>query len=522
MNIINHVKLWNSVLEGNTEYLAVNASDVVIDNLLHYGYAVVIKTDGGYIINRLACSELVNNYVLNMSEYDDMNLYEYMVNNRVTIFPFSDNLYDNFSFYQGSDSMNNDIGRYTNKTIEELKEICKSIPECVGFNSNGWMKSKIVNPRHLVKESSFVGPTEGIYIDLTKKKELVYDNYIFYEELDSPGSDLVYVKDKSIEELKVLCDNDPNCMGFNTLGWLKSSVNVHNLCNLYGNTTNGYKDGIYVKDMSGKIAEAKSRIINRVVTNSNLTFTITTCKRLDKFIDTMTHLLLKVSDLNIIDEWILIDDNSSESDREYMKTEYPFFTFIMKNVKDKGHAKSMNMLWDAIKTDYVFHFEDDWRCNKNFNISNYLDYLKENNHKFNHLALRNISRCDHIACDEIDNNTVYKYVYNKSHTLKPSINKIYDEICSNNIGGDCDSDSDMYWWWCNGFTLNCSIFNVSVLKNKIGYFKENVKQELFEYDYALRTNNAGLKMAYVDLNIDHTGYDISSYSLNDMKRSYDK
>lgn len=519
-NISSHVKLWNTLLDTGDEYLAIlTPSTVSISNLLHFNYPLVIKTDTGYIINRLACGKLVYPYVID-PPCDTMNLYEYMITNNVTIQPFSDSLYDNFSFYQGYDSMNNDIMQYPNKTIDELKTICKSMPDCVGFNSNGWMKHKIVNPTNLVKEPSFATYTEGIYIDLTKKKELKFDNYIFYEELDFVGSDITHVSNRSIEELKIMCDNDPNCMGFNTLGWLKSSINPSNLCNLYGKSNSEFKDGIYMKDMSEEINNIKLRIINRNTTNNNITFTITTCKRLDKFIDTMTHLLLKVTDLDKIDEWILIDDNSSEEDREYMKLEYPFFRFIMKDVKDKGHAKSLNMLWDAVKTDYVMHFEDDWRCNNSFSVVDHLNYLK-NQPDFNHLALRNISRCDHIKYDVINKNIVYKYMYNKLHTLKPSINKIYDDICSNNISGDDDSVSDKWWWWCNGFTLNCSIFNISVLKDKIGYFKENVKQELFEYDYALRVNNYGLKMLYVDLGIDHTGYDVSSYSLNNMKRAYD-
>lgn len=518
-NIESHVNAWNAILDKETgEYVGINLDKSInLDQLRCFDYPLVIKPSVGYIINRLACRQLVNAYLLDGC---NVNLYEFMVNNKVTIMPFNDNMYDNFEFHVGYDSMNNDIICYPNKSIEELKEICKNMKNCVGFNSNGWMKSKIVNKKYLVKEPTFVKPHEGIYIDTSKRNKLLFDGYLFFEELDSVGSDIAHVSDKSIEELKQLCDNDPNCMGFNTLGWLKSSVNT-SLVNLYGTSGSGYCDGLYVKDYSAQLIEVKNRIINRQNMGSDLTFTVTTCKRLDRFIDTMTNLLLKVNDLELIDKWILIDDNSSESDREYMMREYPFFTFIMKKPEERGHAKSMNMLWKAIDTTYVMHFEDDWRCNKSFSIKPYLDYLKDNK-EFNHLILRRIGYNEEEVVTNIDDNNIYRYKYNKTHPLKPQINRVYDEIASNFISGDDDSELDVHWWWCNGFTLNCSIFNVVTLRDQVGYFKENLKQELFEYDYALRANNKGFKMAFVDLKIEHTGTIVSSYSLNDMKRYYDK
>ena len=91
-----------------------------------------------------------------------------------------------------------------------------------------------------------------------------------------------------------------------------------------------------------------------------VTFTITTCKRLDLFIRTMNSFLNCCLDHHLIYKWVCIDDNSSEEDRAIMKEKFPFFEFIWKNEDDKGHAKSMNMLLKAIDTPYVFHMEDDW------------------------------------------------------------------------------------------------------------------------------------------------------------------
>jgi GR25 family glycosyltransferase involved in LPS biosynthesis len=46
----------------------------------------------------------------------------------------------------------------------------------------------------------------------------------FYEGLDSIGHDIIYVGRKSVDELKTLCLFYENCIGFNTLGYLKRYI----------------------------------------------------------------------------------------------------------------------------------------------------------------------------------------------------------------------------------------------------------------------------------------------------------
>lgn len=116
------------------------------------------------------------------------------------------------------------------------------------------------------------------------------------------------------------------------------------------------------------------------VQKDSVTITTTTCKRLDLFTQTINSFLDCCLDIDkYVYEWIVIDDNSSQEDRDFMKTNYPFLTFIYKTPDQKGHARSMNMLLDVIKTPYVFNLEDDWRF---FTKDNYLtkcfDVLNEN------------------------------------------------------------------------------------------------------------------------------------------------
>lgn len=92
-----------------------------------------------------------------------------------------------------------------------------------------------------------------------------------------------------------------------------------------------------------------------------ITFTITTCKRLDLFRTTMNSFLACCRDIGRIGEWICVDDDSSEEDREAMKRLYPFFVYCWKTPAEKGHARSMNILRSMVRSPYVLHLEDDWQ-----------------------------------------------------------------------------------------------------------------------------------------------------------------
>ena len=98
--------------------------------------------------------------------------------------------------------------------------------------------------------------------------------------------------------------------------------------------------------------------------NSNkVLFSITTCKRLDLFVQTMNSILSSWKDISFIDSFLCVDDNSTEADRLQMKSLYPFFQFYFKTPQEKGHRISMNYIWNHIQTTqpkYWIHLEDDW------------------------------------------------------------------------------------------------------------------------------------------------------------------
>lgn len=105
-----------------------------------------------------------------------------------------------------------------------------------------------------------------------------------------------------------------------------------------------------------------------------ITFTITSCKRFDLFEKTMNSFINCCIDLDRIDYWLCVDDNSSPEDKKSMQEKYPFFTFYWKNPSEKGHPQSMNIIRDSVKTPYIFHMEDDWKF---FHRRNYISDCME-------------------------------------------------------------------------------------------------------------------------------------------------
>jgi len=97
------------------------------------------------------------------------------------------------------------------------------------------------------------------------------------------------------------------------------------------------------------------------VAQPRVTMSITTCKRLDLFVRTMTSFLNACADIDLIDRWICVDDNSSDADRVEMERLFPFFEFVLKGADEKGHARSMNLIRERVRTPFLVHLEDDWQ-----------------------------------------------------------------------------------------------------------------------------------------------------------------
>lgn len=331
--------------------------------------------------------------------------------------------------------------------------------------------------------------------------------YNFYPHQDSVGNDISHT---SHTDSKDVCDKTKSAVAYNTLGYVKSCINPPD----QWITIKG--EGLYIKKEHDPIQKAIDSIINYDGERLPITFTITTCKRLYYFLITMQSFIVRCKDAYLFKEWICVDDNSSESDRDIMRTRFPFFKFICKSLDEKGHAKSMNIILDAVKSEYILHYEDDWLVHTDFKISPLVEWLRDS--PCTQLLLRKIDRAPPSEIDRVGQIPVYSYKCNFYHYIKPKINSDFDKFY-NILPQPTFEDNKKDWWW-PGLSLNPSIIKINEIKRDIGRFNEAIIPELFEYEYALQYFIKNHSSAYLDFPINHIGQ-TSGYVLNNEYRSYD-
>lgn len=104
-------------------------------------------------------------------------------------------------------------------------------------------------------------------------------------------------------------------------------------------------------------------IVKKFGNRPTILLSVTTCKRFDLFEQTMKSVLNMWTDIDKVDYFFCVDDNSSKEDRLKMQTMFPFFHYHMKSSKEKGHRESMNIIWNKLnelRPTYWVHMEDDW------------------------------------------------------------------------------------------------------------------------------------------------------------------
>jgi GR25 family glycosyltransferase involved in LPS biosynthesis len=225
-----------------------------------------------------------------------------------------------------------------------------------------------------------------------------------------------------------------------------------------------------------------------------VTFSITTCRRLDLFIRTMTGFLENCLDRHLIHRWICVDDNSSEEDRKTMKDMFPFFEFVWKAPGEKGHPESMHIITNMVKTPYLIHVEDDrMLLDKRHYIKDMIDIFNHDRSigqvAFNHNYMETVN--DDIKGGDLQKtgNNVFYYVHEYCPTDE-------DKIRFFKKHGRCVS--------CNyypHFTLSPSMVRTAIF-NKVIFNKE----KSFEFNFGLRYVGAGFKTVFLPgFHIKHIG-----------------
>jgi GR25 family glycosyltransferase involved in LPS biosynthesis len=206
----------------------------------------------------------------------------------------------------------------------------------------------------------------------------------------------------------------------------------------------------------------------------------TTCKRLDLFTQTLNSMLNHWTDIDQIDYWFCVDDNSSADERRKMKTLYPWIDYYMKDsLGEKGHRQSMNIIWEkinALKPEYWIHLEDDFLFHhKSAYITPSIEFLKTNTKNVKQVLFnRNYA-------ETIENYT------SKGHLPVNGNDKI---ILHHHKQGTFNYINHHYW---AHYSFRPALIDVNTIL-KLGNY-DSINQ-FFEADYAQKWTAAGYKSAF--------------------------
>ena len=212
-----------------------------------------------------------------------------------------------------------------------------------------------------------------------------YYNYLFIKNVDHGNDDLLFLNSKNIDELFEESNKNEDCCCFNTLGFLKSKININELkTSPYFTSEN---DGIFIK-------------LNRKI-NVKLLCDWTSSENLCNKLNSMSKGNYKWNNIKIthlddnIDYYVII--NKPKENDFYIEDK----TFIFK--MDKWFNEDLD-----IKSNKEYYNVCTWNFKKTFN-----DLNDENIQKtFNHFATLSYSKC--FDAEYIKKNNFLKFIEEKN------------------------------------------------------------------------------------------------------------
>ena len=266
---------------------------------------------------------------------------------------------------------------------------------------------------------------------------------------------------------------------------------------IIGNIINTYRPLYSIESPLASVLKSKT-----IAEPINVMLTITSCKRFDLFTKTVNSILNMWVDIDKVDYFFCVDDNSTQRDRSKMTKAYPFFNFYMKTSKEKGHRKSMNIIYDKLqelKPRYWIHMEDDWLFfQKDSYVEKSINFLEKYKSRNIYQILYNRNYAE----------TYEGWTINGSEALEPGF---LVHLKSDKIPGQ----SSGYW---PHYSFRPSMTRVETILDLGNYDSPNT---FFEQDYATRYFAKGYKSGFFNticslhigkLTSDKTG--TNAYTLN--------
>ena len=214
--------------------------------------------------------------------------------------------------------------------------------------------------------------------------------------------------------------------------------------------------------------------------NPKLVITFTTCKRLDLFQQTVRSFVHHLEDVNSIDYWFCVDDNSSIVDREKMKTEFHWIDYYMKDTNEKGHRQSMNIIYDKLvqlNPTYWLHLEDDFLFINNVNIQD---------------MIQKLDVLDVVNAKQILFNINYAETI-QDYSIKGSLSTNVKNVAVHNHKKGAFPYKNCHYW--PHYSFRPSIVKFDAIK-EIGNF--DTENPFFEMDYANKYTNKGFTSIFLN------------------------
>jgi GR25 family glycosyltransferase involved in LPS biosynthesis len=237
---------------------------------------------------------------------------------------------------------------------------------------------------------------------------------------------------------------------------------------------------------------SRSNITLSPKNNINILLTMTTCKRYNLFTQTVNSILNTWKDIQLVDKWLVVDDNSSEEDRQKM-LDYKFINYIMKTPEQKGHMDSMNIIFSHL-TEVVhwIHIEDDFLF---FHPMNYIS-----------TGIKGLTILSNFNVKQIMFNRNFMETFSQINlpghiTYSDSDFSLHDYT---HKGNACK-------YWPN-FSFRPSIIQADTIRS-LGNFSSS--NNFFEMDYAYKYTKAGYRTAfYNSITCQHIGKLCNTTGLN--------
>ena len=269
-----------------------------------------------------------------------------------------------------------------------------------------------------------------------------------------------------------------------------------------GSRANASQDGLGILAMMKQV-DAERHAHRKL---DSVTFACCTCKRLDLFEKSMDNFFTHCLDYDVIDEYIIVDDGSSDADRRRMRERWPNFKFIWKKSSDKGHGHSLNTIQDLATSKWLINWEDDCRfLDRGRWISDAVSVLKS----CPEIKQVTFGQSNYSPKQKRDGSTIV------SHPIPHRVHDVDLEDC---IQSARDFIFYIHPW--PGFTNQPHVQALDDVRRVVGRYE--IDPSLMDYDFSLRFLKAGFKTAAL-LGVETEDFSMgrSAYVLNDERRYWD-